>query len=251
MRRNYFRCPNCLLHDTRLSYEAKVVGEVFYAYCNALGVTCKSYDTLAALAHCNRNTAIKAVKQLVDAGYITFCNTKYYSKKLKRVVNGKNVYSVNLNLLNDGYTIFHRYIFNQGLTAAQLVIYCEIIFCAGNENRSWPSHKNLQEATGAGHSTVCICIKIMKKLSNLLVQLCLKKNRAYAKTSYIIVHQSEETANLCHDDNAATQAAEQAEQVILLPRPGIRQRIRAGVVAITQFFSHLLWRGSPKYRLLS
>ena len=204
MRKSWFKCPNCLNHDPRLDYSARNIGKVFYAYCNALGTTCKSYETIAELAHCDRNTAIKGVQQLVRAGYISYCNTKYFSKKKNKVLLGKNVYSVNLNLLNDGYTIFNRNIFEQGLTDAALVIFCEIIICAGNKNRSYPSHKDITEATGVGHSTVCAYLKRLKQLSCLLVQLCLKKNHAYAKNSYIFVtEQAKEAFPSC--DNTTEQ----------------------------------------------
>lgn len=184
--RSWYKSPNCLNEDKRLSYSARNIGRVFFAFCNALGQCRKSYDELARLAHCSRNTAISGVRQLVDAGYISSCNTHYYSEKLGNV-RGKNAYCVNLTVLNRGYTMIRRDIFKLDLADAAAVIYVQILIAAGNANRAFPSISLFQKLTGAARSTVCAGLKLLKKLPVLLVQLCLKKNGAFAANSYILV----------------------------------------------------------------
>ena len=72
---------------------------IFFAYCNALGGCRKSYEAIAALAHCSVATAVKAVRELSEARYLTVKHTKYHSSKLRRTVYGKNTYTVDLALL--------------------------------------------------------------------------------------------------------------------------------------------------------
>lgn len=87
---------------------------IFFAYCNALGGCRKSYEAIAALAGCSVATAVKAVRELSEAGYLTVKHTKYHSGKLGRTVYGKNTYTVDLALLKKGYTILDRAVLEPG-----------------------------------------------------------------------------------------------------------------------------------------
>lgn len=87
-RRSYFKVPNALIFDTTLSFATRRVGMIFFAYCNALGGCRKSYEAIAALAGCSVATAVKAVWELSEAGYLTVKHTKYHSGKLGRTVYG-------------------------------------------------------------------------------------------------------------------------------------------------------------------
>lgn len=189
-RRSYFKVPNALIFDTNLSFATRRVGMIFFAYCNALGGCRKSYETIAALAGCSVATAVKAVRELSKAGYLTVKHTKYHSGKLGRTVYGKNTYTVDLALLRQGYTIFNRAIFSQELTDSAFIVFCAVVICAGNRGRAFPSISALQKKTGAVRSTVCAGLKLLKTLKNLLVQLCVKKNREHTANSYILCNTS-------------------------------------------------------------
>lgn len=184
MRSSYFKTPNALIGDNTLSYTTRKVGMVFYAFSNALGGCRKSYEAIAALAGCSVATAVKAVRELAEAGYLTVKHTKYHSGKLGRTVYGKNTYTVDLALLKKGYTILDRAVLEQELPDSAFIVLSAIIACAGNSSRAFPSISALQKKTGAARSTVCAGLRLLKALKSLLVQLCMKKNRAHSKNSY-------------------------------------------------------------------
>ena len=188
MKHSKCRVPNTLIQDTQLSYSARRLGCVFFSFSNALGTCRKSYDELAKLAHCSTKTAVSGVQQLIDAGYITRCNT--YRNADGKVVYGKNVYSTDLNRLQDGYTLIPRSAFQHELKDAAFISLMAIYVCAGNATRAFPSISKLQKMTGAARSTVCAGLRLLKKLSTLLVQLCVKINRQFAANSYILVQNS-------------------------------------------------------------
>ena len=187
MKYSKFKSPNALNQDTRLSYSARRLGNVFYSFSNALGQCRKSYEDLAKLARCSVKTAVKGVQQLVEAGYISYCNTYHYAHECGRVVYGKNTYSVNLGLLQEGYTLISRDVFRYDLTDAFFSLMMAVFTCLGNKKRAWPSISMLQKMTGAARSTVCAGLAVLKELPILLVQHCMKKTREFAANSYILV----------------------------------------------------------------
>lgn len=190
-RRSYCKVPNALIFDTTLSFATRRVGMIFFSYCNALGGCGKSYETIAALARCSVATAVKAVRELSEAGYLTVKHTKYHSGKLGRTVYGKNTYTVDLALLKKGYTILDRAVLEQELPDSALIVLCAIIVCAGNSSRAFPSISALQKKTGAARSTVCAGLRLLKAIKTLLVQLCIKKNREHSRNSYHICKAAE------------------------------------------------------------
>lgn len=209
-RRSYFKVPNALIFDTTLSFATRRVGMIFFAYCNALGGCRKSYEAIAALAGCSVATAVKAVWELSEAGYLTVKHTKYHSGKLGRTVYGKNTYTVDLALLKKGYTILDRAVLEQELTDSALIVLCAIIVCAGNSSRAFPSISALQKKTGAARSTVCAGLRLLKALKTLLVQLCIKKNQEHSRNSYHIcgVAEGNYAAASCDQHIAASDACQ-------------------------------------------
>ena len=183
-RRSYFKVPNALIFDTTLSFATRRVGMIFFAYCNALGGCRKSYEAIAALAGCSVATAVKAVRELSEAGYLTVKHTKYHSGKLGRTVYGKNTYTVDLALLKKGYTILDRAVLEQELTDSALIVLCAIIVCAG--------------------------LRLLKALKTLLVQLCIKKNQEHSRNSYHIcgVAEGNYAAASCDQHIAASDACQ-------------------------------------------
>lgn len=183
-RRSYFKVPNALIFDTTLSFATRRVGMIFFAYCNALGGCRKSYEAIAALAGCSVATAVKAVWELSEAGYLTVKHTKYHSGKLGHTVYGKNTYTVDLALLKKGYTILDRAVLEQELTDSALIVLCAIIVCAG--------------------------LRLLKALKTLLVQLCIKKNQEHSRNSYHIcgVAEGNYAAASCDQHIAASDACQ-------------------------------------------
>ena len=187
-KRSYFKLPNTLIHDTALPYSTRRVGAALYAYSNALGTCRKSYAQIARLAGCSESTAVAAVRQLAAAGYISFCRTSRYCHAIRGVGKGKNLYSVSLNVLEDGYTFVSRDVFYHAMTDAAFVVYMEMLLEIGNRDHGWPSISRMQEKTGAARSTVLAGLKLLKTLPTLLVRLCVRRNGAFAANSYISCH---------------------------------------------------------------
>ena len=181
---SYFKCPNALICDDRLSYTARRVGCVLFAYSNAAGTCKKAYREIARIAGVSIPTVAEAIRALADCGYLTFETTKRYHRAISGVGYGKNTYTVNLEALEDGYTRIKRDVFHYELPDSTFLIYATILVYMGNERRAWPSITKLQKAAGAARSTVCAGLKLLKKLPTLLVQLCQKRNGAFAASSY-------------------------------------------------------------------
>ncbi len=189
-KRSFFKCPNSLIRDDRLSYSARRIGSALFAFTNRFGSCRKSYEDIARIAGVSVPTVVEAVRALAEFGYITFTTTKRFCRVIGSVGYGKNAYSVSLNRLSEGYTLISRRIFSYDLTDAAFVIYAAVLVCMGNTSRAWPSITELQKMTGAARSTVCAGLRLLKRLSSLLVQLCLKKNGTFAANSYLAVNEA-------------------------------------------------------------
>ncbi len=184
--RSYFKCPNILLRDDRLSFATRRVGAVLFAYSNAKGECKKSYEQIARLAKVSMATAASAVRALATCGYLTFSTTKRYCRQLRGVGYGRNSYTLDLSVLKQeqGYTFVKRDVFSHELTDSAFVIFLSILSFQGNNDRMWPSIRKLQKATGAACSTICAGLRLLKRLPTLIVQLVLKKNGTFAANTY-------------------------------------------------------------------
>ena len=203
-----------LVKDDRLSFAFRKVGLVLFSFSNALGICCKSYEEIARLAHCSTRTAQEAVLRLVELGYISYTT----QKPIHAVAYGKNVYSVNLNVLKGGYTLVSREVFKYDLTASAFILYIAVLTAAGNRKRAFPSITKLQKMTGAARSTVCAGLRLLKRLPLLFVQLCVKKNGAYAANSYHLVNESSR---------------------VIVPRQAANEATSAGVRPSLRFYSSI------------
>ena len=183
-KRSYFKCPNALIRDDRLSYTARRVGCVLFAFSNAFGVCRKGYAEIARFADVSAATVKSAVNALARLGYLTVAPTKRYCAGIGGVGYGKNEYALNLSVLRKGYTRVSRDVFGYELTASAFVVYLAILMFQGGRNRAWPSIAKLQKATGAVCSTICAGLKLLRKLPTLLVQRFVKPDGAFAANSY-------------------------------------------------------------------
>jgi len=183
-KRSYFKCPNALIRDDRLSYTARRVGCVLFAFSNAFGVCRKGYAEIARFADVSAATVKSAVNALARLGYLTVAPTKRYCAGIGGVGYGKNEYALNLSVLRKGYTRVSRDVFGYELTASAFVVYLAILMFQGGRNRAWPSIAKLQKATGAVCSTICTGLKLLRKLPTLLVQRFVKPDGAFAANSY-------------------------------------------------------------------
>lgn len=179
-----FKLPNKLFCDQNLSRAARLVGSVLYAYRNAFGICRKSGSELAELARISPDVISSAAQELQRAGYITVSSSSYYSKSKQHVVQGKNVYTCNLNVLQEGYTFLPREVFRPRLTISQRLVYISLYVAAGNQRRAFPSINRLREMTGCARSTICKALQALRQLPELLILRCQKRNRAFSSNSY-------------------------------------------------------------------
>ena len=183
-KRSYFKCPNALICDDRLSYTARRVGCVLFAFTNAFGVCRKGYVEIARIANVSTATVVSAVNALEELGYLTVAPTKRYCAEIGGVGYGRNEYTLNLSVLKKGYTRASRDVFGYELTASAFIVYLAILMFQGGKNRAWPSIAKLQKATGAACSTICAGLKLLRKLPTILVQRFVKPDGAFAANSY-------------------------------------------------------------------
>ena len=90
--RGYARLPTALLMDTRITKTALLVYWVLAAHTFKGKEVCfPSLKTLATEAHCVKNTAIKATKELERLGYLRVERAKKGSKKRNRYFIQKGI----------------------------------------------------------------------------------------------------------------------------------------------------------------
>lgn len=233
-KRSYFKCPNALVTDDRLSYVARKVGMVLFAFSTRLGFCRKSYAEIAKLAGCSTAAVQEAVARLAELDYISYAAQKRYVQSIGTVGYGKNAYSVNLNVLKDGYTQLSREVFEYDLKGAAFIICICVLVAAGNKKRAFPSISQLQKMSSAVRSTVCAALRLLKRLPSLLVQLCVRQNRTFAANSYHIVSKAPAAVScpLAVNEASATSTGSSARSYSI-----IKKLLQQGLNRIFSVFS--------------
>ncbi len=188
MRESKFRVPNALIFDNSLSNSAKRVGLYLYAHHNAQGHCTKSVEELSHGSGVSSSTAVKAIVELRDAGYIRYSHTVRSRTVNNRPMWGKNRYYCACSC-ESNYTFLPRSIFKHFTgVPAQFMVLVYIFYAAGNVGRAFPSIKKISEAIGVARSSVANALRMIKVLPEIFHQYCMKKNGAYAANSYWLCH---------------------------------------------------------------
>ncbi len=88
----YARLPTSMLMDERLSKPALLVYWVLTARTFKGKESCfPSYSTIAIEAHCAKNTAIKAVKELEGLGYVSVIRAEQRTRRTNRYFLPKRI----------------------------------------------------------------------------------------------------------------------------------------------------------------
>lgn len=182
-----FKLPNRLICDDTLSYSARRVGAVLYSRRNRFGFCHKGLILLAKYAHCSVSTVRKAAQELMSAGYITSYHNRRYSEQLGRVVYARNTYVCELSF-RGGFTMIPRSIMSWNVTAGTFSVGLFLCYQAGNGTRAFPSLRKIGKMLGMSHATVCRAVAALKKVGGILVQACIKVNRAFSNNSYYFVN---------------------------------------------------------------
>lgn len=187
-----FKMPNCIINDTELNAYAKALITVFVSHSNANGFCHKSGTELAALAGISKSTVATARAKLMEKGYITYTRSFRWSKRLKRVVYGKNAYRWNMDLLQCGYTLIPRTWLHElkhiSVGAFAILLYlAELAAFDKKEHRAFPSIQTMSERVGIGLSTVKRKLRELKHIPQLKVEPCRnQENGEYSENSYFV-----------------------------------------------------------------
>ena len=221
-----FKLPNDLIRDPELNGSARRLAAALYAHRNALGVCHKTVKALAALTGMAEGTVKRAAKQLNERGYVSMRKTYYYSKKLRAVVRGRTEYICDLSFQH-GFTFVPRDVFKLELGKSAFSILLYLYCCAGNGNKAFPSISDIQAATGAARSTVCEALRALKELPMLLIRRCVKRNRAFASSSYIFTHVLESIRS--HAERAVEATEETVAEVVSASTTRLWRCVRSGL----------------------
>lgn len=185
--KNFFKLPNQLVMDNRLSFSARHIGAILYSTRNALGGCKKSLKELAELSGYSVSTVCAAVKMLQINGYVTVTQNYWYNTNKAAVIYGCKSYQMNLNCLKNGFTMVPRSALKQeDLKDSAMIMYLYLYVAAGNRNRAWPSIQKISDAIGAAKSTICRGLQKLKCLRGFLVEHCIRKNGTYSSNSYFV-----------------------------------------------------------------
>lgn len=221
-----FKIPNRLITDASLTYTARRLGAVLYAHRNALGACSKSLSRLAALAGYAVSTVREGLEALAKAGHITVQRCSRYHNKLGRLVHARSIYHCDLSF-QGGYTLLPRDVLRQRddtLAPSSFSVLMYLYQQAGNEARAYPGIRRICEVLAMGRSTVCRALQEIRKLSSILVQHCIKKNKAHTENSYHIVAVQDRPVETAPDLAPAT------SPIAMAPvRPNRVQKRRADV----------------------
>ena len=186
MKRSYFKLPNSVVTDKKLSYSARHIAAVLYSRQNAKGECRKSLEQLCTISSYSMATVVKAIRELVAQGYLTVQKSYRYRETLGRVGCDRNTYCMNPEKMKGSYTLVARESLQNELKESAMVIYLYLLTAAGKRNRAWPSIRMIADAVGAAQSTICEALKRFKAMSGIIVENCIKRNRVFASNSYFL-----------------------------------------------------------------
>lgn len=186
MKKSYFKLPNSVVTDKTLSYSARHIAAVLYSRQNAKGECCKSLEQLCRISSYSLATVVKAIRELVDQGYLTVRKSYRYKETLGRVGCDRNTYCMNPEKMKGSYTLVTRQSLRNGLKESAMAVYLYLLTVAGKRNRAWPSIRMMADAIGAAQSTICEALKRFKAMSGIIVENCIKHNGVFASNSYFL-----------------------------------------------------------------
>lgn len=180
----YIRIPNWIDDDRQMYDSTKRILFAMLA-CAGSNMACrKSLTELADMSGCCRNTVIKAIRELEDRGIVRTTRRHYYSRRLERLVRGKNRYYISRCGAGGAFTLVPRELLAVCQTHAQFVTALHAYRLAGRTGRCFPSLRLFARQIDHAKSTVCRCVKRLHSLQVLIRSHCRKSNRAAACNSY-------------------------------------------------------------------
>ncbi|MEG1942857.1 MAG: hypothetical protein RR049_03500, partial [Angelakisella sp.] len=145
-----------------------------------------SVKYLCAKAHVTPNTAYAALTALERYGYIKRVRNFDYNKAKHRVVWGKNTYICMLDTKYD-FTFVPLSAFRKTTTPGAFVLLLLLRYCAGNNQRAFPSLNRIHGLIGMSRSWIQACIAQLDGLLLVHVENCRTRNGCFACNSYFLV----------------------------------------------------------------
>ena len=185
--------PNALIADTKLHYTTKRVALALLLMAGRKCVTVSvTFAVLARFAHCSPATAQQAVTELISAGYMMKTRRYRYGKDQNHLIYDANGYQWIARI--GGYTLVRRELLDYELTPAAFANLLYIYRCAGRRGRAFPSLRRiaglLVNAVEAGldmaKSTVCLALKLLRRLQAVVRLHCCKLDGSYSANSYFL-----------------------------------------------------------------
>lgn len=185
--------PNELITDDKLHHSTKRVAVVLLLMAGrknkAVTVT---VGQLAAESKCSTATVQQAIRELIEAGYISKERKYRFCAEMNRLIYAANSYLWQRR--EGGYTLVRRDILSYKVTHAA---FCNLLFlyrCAGQKDRAFPSLRRIAgffRSTGRSgldmaKSTVCRVLKALHKIQAIL-RVCyeIRKN-FFGANSYFL-----------------------------------------------------------------
>ncbi len=192
MKRNHIKVPNRLITDDSLSYSARKLGAVLYSHRNHLGTVSMNLKDMARLSGLSIATVRRALDELEQSKHLTRCKQYKYDTQRERYVYATSLYSLDLSF-EGGFTFVPRAQLRKAATmgGSQFTVCLYLCFQTGNNYRAFPSLKKISTDLNMAKSTVCRVIKKLGAIGILLIQKCLKVNKAFSQNSYFFIRNSE------------------------------------------------------------
>lgn len=186
MKSRFIRLPNAVLEDGRLGKAEVAIFACLHTLRSNVYKGQKqvkaSRKLIAAYCGISVKTVTKAVKKLLECGYIK--KIRQYFVDCHKL--GTYIYIID-SVKCRQYFFFSSEIFKKHLTITQLYVYLFCCKCADSKTkRFWNSYNDISDKLGISRSTAVKIINELEILKLITKIKMVKKNGAYSDNHYII-----------------------------------------------------------------
>lgn len=186
-----FMLPNQIILDKEIGYSAKKIAAVLYCHKSSKGIYTKSLAQLSQLAHQSVPTVRKSLKKLEKAGYISSQRNYTYARGLKRIVYSQTTYCC-LITCDKSFTRIPQSLLTLDIKPTTFSVVLYILFQMGNSGRAWPKISQIGTALNICRASVCRALAAIRAAGILMIQHCIKQNKAYTSNSYFCQYSTQQ-----------------------------------------------------------
>lgn len=185
MKTRYVKVCNQLILDETLKPSSKRIYIALLAS-QKNGHVHRTYADLAKQSGCSARTVSQAVAELARQGYITMTAAFRFSETAQAVLRDTNQYSI-VSISDDrGFTLVPCKLLKMPLTHSAFLLAVYLLKLIGSGKRAYPSLRYCQRQLNMARATICAAIRQLASCKVLVYLRCLKSNRAYACSTYIL-----------------------------------------------------------------